>query len=184
MNVDPVARRYARALFGAAETHQRLDPVAADVHAVGRLLAGEPRARGLLTAPQLDAQEKSAFVERLLAGRVDPLVVELLQLLLEKKRFALFADVVTSFGELMDEARGVLRARVTSAVALPEDLAARLRAELERHTGKRVELEPRVDPELLGGLRVQYGDRIIEQSVRRTLEAQRAALRQAEVYGS
>lgn len=181
---EPVARRYARALFAAAAARGVLDRVAEDLPAVADYVASEARVRHLLAIPLMTIGEEQALVERLFGGRVHPLVIELLQLLLEKKRFPILGDVRDAFGEQVDRERGIRRARVTSAVPLAEDLAERLRRALAVHTGKTILLEQRVDRRLLGGLRVQIGDEVIERSVRRTLEELHAALRAVEFHES
>jgi F-type H+-transporting ATPase subunit delta len=86
-----------------------------------------------------------------------------------------------AFAERLDDDRGIQRAHVTSAVALPEDLVQRLRSALALLTGKTIVLERRIDGRLLGGLRVQLGDEVIERSVRRTLDDLRATLRAVEM---
>jgi F-type H+-transporting ATPase subunit delta len=179
---DPVARRYARALFAAAAARDALDAVAVDLAAVRQFLQTETRVRSLLTIPLMTIGEEQALIERLFGGRVHALVIELLQLLLEKKRFGILADVQDAFAARLDQERGIRRARVTSAVVLPEDLAERLRGALAAHTGAQVVLERQVDARLIGGLRVQLGDEVIEGSVRRALENLRAALQAIDIH--
>jgi F-type H+-transporting ATPase subunit delta len=181
MILDPVAKRYAHALFEAAAARAVLDRVGEDLSATADYLATEARARELLAAPLLAVSERQALAARLFDGRVHPLVGELLHLLLEKRRFGLLADVRLAFAERLDDDRGIQRAHVTSAVALPEDLVQRLRSALALLTGKTIVLERRIDGRLLGGLRVQLGDEVIERSVRRTLDDLRATLRAVEM---
>lgn len=182
--LDPVARRYARALFGAAEEREGLETVADGLDAVAGWLRTEAQARWLLAAPMVPIAEKQALVVRLFGAHVHPLICDLLELLLEKRRYGLLEDVREAFRALLDERQGLQRVRVTSAVALPEDLAGRLRSALAARTGKRVILEPRLDPRLIGGLRVQIEDEVIEHSVQKTLENLRATLQGAELGGA
>jgi F-type H+-transporting ATPase subunit delta len=183
MTRDPVARRYARALFSAAAARDLLEVIAADLPAVVGFLGRSAGAQRLLLTSPFGTAERQALVRRLFAGQAHPLVLELLTLLIEKHRFALLADVADEFRALYEADRGIVRVAVTTAVPLPEDLAARLSAALAAHTGRRVTLEPHVDPQLLGGMRVRIGDRVIERSVRRNLETMRERLRETAVYG-
>ncbi|MFH1144506.1 MAG: ATP synthase F1 subunit delta [Candidatus Eisenbacteria bacterium] len=179
---NPVARRYSRALFSAAAARDRLDPVLRDVEAVAAFLRTDPGARRLLLNSPISTQERQALTVRMFSGRAEPLVVELLGLLLEKKRCGLLDDVAADFRERYEQERGILRVEVTSAIPLPAELEQRLKDALGRHTGKQVRLELRVAPHLLGGLQVRIGDRVIERSVRRSLEAMRATLWESAVH--
>jgi len=179
----PVARRYARALFDASRDRGLLDAVEADLDAVDRFLRGDVNARRLLGAGPLSTEERTALVGRLFGGRVQPIVLELLDLLLEKKRFALLGDVVQDFRERYDEARGIVHAEVASAVPLSADAAARIERALSARTGLRVLLEQRIDLRLIGGVRIRIGDRVIERSVRRSLEEMREELYGAPLRG-
>jgi len=178
----PVARRYSRALFQAARDRGLLSEVAADLGAIVTFLRTDGAARRLLQAGPLGTEERQALVARLFAGHAQPIVLELLQLLLEKKRFALLADVAADFEERYDEERGLVRAEVVSAVALSAEEAARLTRALNVRTGRQVVLSQRSDPRLIGGLQVRIGDRVIERSVRRSLAEMRARLYEAAVH--
>jgi F-type H+-transporting ATPase subunit delta len=208
---EPVARRYAHALFDAAwaegEAQAPRDADAAARRAAGLHRAGEVGAnlqavdaflddpaqegwRKLLLAPQISRDERTGVIERLFADRAHPLVLRLLHLMLRKQRIRDVASVGEAYRELLDEARGVVRAEVTTAVPLTPDLLETLRRTLRRRLRREltpgaasrateitdVVLDTRIDPHLLGGVRVRIGDRVIEHSVRRTLEDMAEAL--------
>ena len=183
MLIHPVARRYGRALFTAAHDRGLLDSVAADLHAVTSFVRVTPGAALLLRSSPLGTEERQRIAKALFGGRVQPVVVELLDLLLEKKRFGLLFDVAEDFGERVASERGIVRVEVRSAKTLDEEIVRRLAGALERTTGKQVRLDRRVDPRLIGGLRVRIGDRVIERSVRRTLESMRQTMHEAAVLG-
>ncbi len=179
---EAVARRYSRALFGAAQARQLIDRVAEDLEGIERLLREEPRLGGLLISPQVAAEEKRALLETLLRGRAHPLVLELLGLLLEKKRMTVVQQVIEGYRELVEEHRGIVRAQVTTAVPMPDALRERLLAALERRSGKKILIEPAVDPRVIGGVMVRMGDRIIDRSVQRAFKEMRENLLEVPVY--
>ncbi len=181
MLIHPVARRYGRALFTAAHDRGLLDSVAADLQAVTGFMRSTAGAALLLRSSPLGTEERQRIAHALFDGRVQPIVVELLDLLLEKKRFGLLDDVAEDFDERVRSEQGIVRVEVRSARALDEEIVRRLAGALERTTGKQVRLERRVDPRLIGGLRVRIGDRVIEHSVRRTLESMRQTMHEAAV---
>ena len=89
-----------------------------------------------------------------------------MDLLLRKKRLGLFPAAVEQFEKQVRRWRGLQAAEVVSAVPLTEDELRRLQARLERVTGLTLEIERRVDPELIGGLYVRIGDEVIDHSVK------------------
>lgn len=180
---EPVARRYAHALFDAAEARGLLDTVEGDLAAFARLLRDEPRLSSLLITPQVTAGEKRRLLVAILGGRVHPLVLELLWLLLAKKRLPAVGDITEGYGLLLEAKRGIVRAEVTTARPPSAAQLDRLKAALERRTGKKVLLERKIDPRIVGGVVVRMGDQIIDRSIRRTFQEIRASLLEVPVLG-
>jgi F-type H+-transporting ATPase subunit delta len=176
-----VALRYAHALFGAAVQGREAEPVLADLESLEQLYERNRAFQDMLDAPYVLTEDKMAMVERILGGRVSDLVVRFLFLMLRKKRVQHLPLVFEHYRRLVEEHLGIERVRVTTAVPLPEDLAGELRTRLERITGRRVRLEPRVDPAILGGAVVTFAGRIIDGSLRHRLDEMREQLRSARV---
>jgi len=93
-----------------------------------------------------------------------------LDLLLRKKRLTEYATIVTAFETLVEQAMGVQRANVVSAVPLTKKETASVQAALEGYTKKKIRLTIEVDPQLLGGALVRIGDRVVDRSVRTLLQ--------------
>jgi len=179
-----VARKYALALFRAAQEKGRLDAVEADLAAARGLLVMYPRVAHLLGAPEVPEHRKRAFLNGLLTGRVEPLILELLELLLQKGRFPFFGEVIDQFQALAMEARGIVRVKATTAVGLGQAERAKLVEKLHRLTGKTVQMTEQVDPRILGGVVVQLGGKIIDGSVKTALSELRESLLSAPLSGS
>jgi F-type H+-transporting ATPase subunit delta len=171
-----IAHRYAQALFGAALAEGTLDAVAADFAALTALDPADGRLRLFLESPQVLDEHKHALVDTVLGGRVTPLTIRFLHLLLHKKRAPYLRAAAAAFVELLERHRGVLHAKVTTAVPLGGPERERLKAALERRTGRPTVLETRVDPEILGGVIAQIGDQILDDSVRGHLAEIREAM--------
>ena len=179
---EAVARRYARALFAASEARDLLDRGGEELTAITVALRRSPRLWQILRGPQIEEAAKLRLLSRAFADRVHPLVFELLELLLEKKRIDALPEIAAAYRTLVAEHRGIVQAEVVTAVPLPADLEERLVERLASRTGKRIEIEKRVDPDILGGAIVRMGDRVIDGSVRRTLEEIGAQLREADIH--
>ncbi len=173
---EPVAKRYARALFQAARERDILDVVAGDLESLTALLAQQPAFRQFLTALQIRQEVRREVLSDVFRAHVHPLVLELLHLLLDKKRLAILGQIIEEYGNLLEAERGITRAQVTTALPLQGTEERILVEKLEKLSGHTILLEKRVDPKLLGGMMVRIGDRVIDRSVRRTLDQMRREL--------
>ncbi|MCI0595016.1 MAG: ATP synthase F1 subunit delta [candidate division Zixibacteria bacterium] len=169
-----IARRYAVALFKAAGG--KLDIYFDEAKHFLEIWRKEPSFSRLLLAPHLLTEEKKAFLERFFKGKVEPVWLGFFGLLIDKGRIGYFPQIAENFILLAEEAKGILRARVQTAVALGGRETESLKAKLEKKTGKRILLLPEVKPELLGGMVVILKDQIIDGSVRQRLNELREQL--------
>jgi F-type H+-transporting ATPase subunit delta len=170
-----VARPYAEAAFRSALEKKALSQVG-DGLAVAAAIAADERVRSLLSDPRLGAQQKKALFADVAGDRLDEITRNLVSLLVDNRRDELIGSIAGQFEALKREHERVLKARITSAQPLTDAQRADIVAALEARYGKKVEAELDVDPELLGGARVQVGDQVIHASVRDALGQMAAAL--------
>jgi F-type H+-transporting ATPase subunit delta len=174
-----VSRRYATALFMAASKAQVLDEVLSDLEALEVILKGDPSLTQFLSSPQELDEHKVALIENVFGGRAHDLVTRLLLLLLRKGRILHLADVIAAYRATVEEYRGIAPARVVTAVPLEQDLSDRIRRELERLSGKKVRIQPLVDPRIIGGLIIMIEGQIYDRSLRHELDRLRERLLEA-----
>jgi len=177
-----IARRYAAALLRAAADQQLVEQVASDLQSAHAGIAADPALAAALAHPEIPSPRKQEILQAVFS-RLAPLSLTLLALLVRRRRQAYLGDVIAEYRRLADEARGLARARVVSAVAMTAEQQARLRRALERRTGKQVELTREVDPAVLAGLVVNIGDEVIDASARGRLEKLRELLAAARFRG-
>jgi F-type H+-transporting ATPase subunit delta len=170
-----VARPYAEGVFKAALEKGRLSAVAESV-ALLAAIARDDTMRSVLSNPKVSAAQKKEIFDSAAAGRLDEIAKNLVAILVESHREVLLGDIAGQLDELKREHERVLRARITSAQPLNDAQRDDIVAALEKRYGKKVEAELDVDPELLGGARVQVGDQVIHASVRDALGQMAAAL--------
>jgi F-type H+-transporting ATPase subunit delta len=174
---EAAARVYAKALFELGLEEGNLDAVGEDLHAVRDALNGlEGDLRAFFNLPQLRRDDKRRIINLAFTGKVGRPVLGLLNVLVEKRREALFDEIVVQFDSMLDRQQNRLQVQVTTARKLDDDLTAALRQAIEQRTNKTVVLHERVDPNVIGGLRVNVGDRVIDGTVRRTLQDMRRSL--------
>jgi F-type H+-transporting ATPase subunit delta len=174
-----LARRYARALVDVAEARGKDVALAlrSELVAFAGLLREHPDLARALEHPALAADARrrvlAAVCEQV--GASD-LLRRLADLVAARDRVALLPLVAETYGDMLNERRGVVSARATSAVALAAGQQQALAAALSRACGLEVELQARVEPEVLGGLVVRMGGKTYDGTVRTQLEALRRRL--------
>jgi F-type H+-transporting ATPase subunit delta len=177
-----IARRYAVALFGAARHAGAAEEILADLGAVKELEKLNPSLRQFLEAPDVLTEHKVAVLSAVFKGCVHELVGRLLDLMLRKKRMQHFPFVHEEYRGLVEEALGIARARVTTAVPLDPALAGELVKRLEKLTHKQVRLDTRVDPAIIGGVVTVVGGKILDGSLRHWLADLRERLLGVRVH--
>ncbi|MCK6461508.1 MAG: ATP synthase F1 subunit delta [Planctomycetes bacterium] len=167
MNVSRAAARvYARALFELGVEEKSVGRIFDDLHAVHTAIQGlDPKLRAFFQAPQLRREDKRRILHMAFEGKVSRAVLGLIHVLVQKRREPLFDNVVQEFDRYRDEHEGRVRAHVTTAKKLDDDLAAAL----EQRTRKTVVLHQTIDPDVVGGIRVNLGDYVLDGTVRRGL---------------
>jgi F-type H+-transporting ATPase subunit delta len=174
---DVAGRRYATAVLAIARQDGNLDSWVEALEAL-ESLTSRPEFVAALQADGMTDENFQAIVRRVMPG-VTPVQMNLFRLLRRKSRLGLGPDIASFFRELVDEERGVVRALVTSAVELDADRRVELERQLARQTGKQVTVETQVDPNILGGLVVRIGDRMVDGSTRARLRTLRTQLERA-----
>jgi F-type H+-transporting ATPase subunit delta len=175
-----VGGRYARALFDLADEGRALDRVAQDLAQLQAMIAESADLRRLLQSPLFSREEQgkavAAVAER--AGFAD-ITRRFLGLVAQNRRLFALPDMVRAFRSLLARRRGETSASVTSAVPLGDAQVQALRAALKQITGADVQLDVAVDPELLGGLVVRMGSRMLDSSLRTKLQRLQIVLKGA-----
>ena len=176
-----VATRYAQALIAASKRAGVLDGVADSFAGFARIYRENPELESFLEGPQVADREKAALLNDIFGDKVEPVLLHFFLLLMDKGRIEFLADIQTAFQELVEIEQGYVRARVVTAVPLPEDLERDLTDKLAAMTGKKITLRKRVDPTVIGGVCVSMGDRVIDGTIRTNLTKMRAQLSAADV---
>lgn len=171
-----VARNYAEALFELGERHQAHETFAQSVTDLGELIAGERRIQRFLEMPQIAPEAKKQALREALAGRVPELFLNFLLVVVDKRRQGLLREIGEEYRALLDQKLGRLHVQVTLAHEPDAGAQGRIATELSRILGRSVTPHVTVDPAILGGIIVRYGDRVLDGSVRRRLSALRGRL--------
>lgn len=165
-----LARRYAVAVASLAAQRGIADRVGADLTAMATVIGKGGPIREFFVAPVIERRDKERILAGAFEGRVDPVALHTVLLLVRKRRETLLDAMVAEYLALRREARGAETLVLTSARALDRGEYAALIEKLERSYGKKFEVTEQIDPALIGGLRLVIGDRRIDASVAGRLE--------------
>lgn len=179
--LSTIARPYARAAFESASALRELGPWSEALSRAAAVVNDE-RVKRLIGNPHVPALELTGIIYELSAGAAGPRETpsasersraelrNFLQLLAHNRRLPLLPQIAVQFEALRADAENIATVAVRSARELTEPQAQQLRTALERRLGRTVKLSAQVDPTLLGGAVVQYGDFVFDGSLRRSLE--------------
>lgn len=170
MSTQAIARRYAKALFDLGREHDVLPELEEELRTVVSELAANPDLKTRLEHPRVSQAQKFALLDDVFADRVSYRTMNLLRILIEKRRESYLAAIHEEFVRLYDEARGIAVATVRTAVELDSETVGSLTEQLAKAIGKQVRLKVEVQPDLIGGLVLQIGDRRLDASIRRRLQ--------------
>jgi F-type H+-transporting ATPase subunit delta len=176
--MEEIARVYATALFQAAKDRGKLDAIRDQLGQFADAMAENRDLQIFFFSPYFSSAEKEEGLERAVSGAEEELV-NFLRLLIEKHRMPVLFRIRRQFDALWAKENKRLGVTVTSAVELDPQVAERIGREIEEQTGNTVELQRKVDPDILGGLVVQVGNMVLDTSIRNRLEKLRKSVASA-----
>lgn len=178
MRETTIARNYAEALFEVGERHKAHDAFVAAFAAL-EAAAAEPQFNAFLESPKIDIEAKRKVLRSALGTRAHPLFLNFVMVLLQKRRQRLLVEIGHAYRSLVDEKSGRLHVQVTLA-RQPEAVdEQQITDQLSRVLGRTVIPHVTVNRDILGGIIVRYGDRVLDGSLRRRLVSLRSRLLEA-----
>jgi len=171
-----IARVYAEALLGVAARDGQEEAVGAELDTLVRDILGKhPQVASFFDSPVISRRSRAPILRAAMAGS-SPLVQNFLGVLNQNNRLDLLRHVAAAYRGLLDRKEGRTRVKVRSAVALSDNQQEALRQTLTASLQKEPILDLVIDPDLLGGVVVQIGDKVYDSSVRARLAALRTQL--------
>ena len=180
MSYDTIARRWARAIFELGKETNAVARISADINAFADAYSTHAELAEVLLNPLVPEASREAVVVDIAAKlNLSDNAKGALRLLSKKRRFGALPLIAKQLVRLADEDQNIVRADVTTAGPVGDDYLTKLRAELEKATGKKVSIAHKVDKSLIGGVVTRIGDRVIDGSVKTRLQNFRETLLRA-----
>lgn len=177
MSMTEVASVYGEALYGLAKEDGLSQVILQQLGLLQGCFDQEPDYLRLLSAPNLPKAERCQILDDCFRGKVEPYVLNFLKILTEKGYIRHFSSCVGSYREHYNLDNGIVPVTAVTAVAMTDDQLARLTDKLHLITGKSIELTNRIDPKCLGGVRLDYDGKRVDDTVSHRLDAVRDMLK-------
>ena len=176
--MQEVARVYAEALVDVAKEKGKLDAIGEELAQFTEALEADREMQVFFFSPYFSSAEKIEGLKKAVSG-ADEELLNFLELLIEKGRMTEIFRIRSRFEQLWKQENKRLDVTVTSAVELDPSVVEKVGSEVERQTGQKVDLASRVDGEILGGIVLQVGNKVLDASIRSRLEKLRKSVAQA-----
>ena len=168
---------YGEALYSLALEGNLTDRILEELNVLNQCLTDEPEFIRLLSSPNLSKQERCAVLDDSFRGKVHAYVLNFMKILTEKGYMKHFSDCCKAFENHYNLDNGILPVTAITAVALTGAQAEKLSEKLSRVTGKQVKLLQKVDPSVLGGVRLDYDGKRLDDTVSHRMDAIRGLLK-------
>ncbi|MFT7587886.1 MAG: F-type H+-transporting ATPase subunit delta [Limisphaerales bacterium] len=174
MSAIRLANRYAKAILDLAIERDSLEEVSTNVREIQTAINGNRDLALMLKSPIIQADKKEAILKAIFDGRVDEMLTQFMSILVRKRREKYLGSITDAYIEQYNVLKHIKKVKVTTAVQIDEALIQRIAKTLKEDGLSEMELEVDVDPELLGGYVLRYGDREYDASVLRNLNYMRS----------
>jgi len=177
--ISGMAGRYATALFELAQEAKSIDAVKGDLDRFSALLNGSTDLVRLVRSPVYTAEEQTKAIDAVLAkAKIGGLAAKFISTVASNRRLFAIREMISGFNALVSKSRGETRAEVTVAEKLDEKHLATIKEAIAASSKKTVELDVKIDPSILGGLKLKIGSRMIDASLKTKLNSIRNAMKE------
>lgn len=175
--MSQIGNVYGRALYDLVKEEGLSDRILQELTVLEQSFREEPQFLRLLSAHNISVEERCGIVDSCFHDSVHIYVLNFLKILTQKAVVKSFSACVQAFTELYNEDHGILPVTAVSAVALSQEQIKRLSEKLSDITGKKAQITNRVDPDCLGGVRLDYDGKRVDGSVANRLASVRNMLK-------
>ncbi len=178
-----VSRRYAKALFavGAAQGEAEQVKYGEQLVAIGTSIEDAPEAMAFFKNPAFSVEEKKAVMTELIAKvSAEQMVTNFCYLVADNGRVEMIPAVASDYKAMMDAVSGVIAGELTTVSELSTDRKSAIQANLEKQAGKKLELSFATDEEILGGIVLKVGDKVMDASLKAQLQILKENIKRGE----
>ncbi|WP_456455299.1 ATP synthase F1 subunit delta [Thermovibrio sp.] len=169
-----VARRYAKALAEVLPD-EKLEKVLKEIEELLKIF--DEKALRYFKSPVVSTEKKRALLEEVLKNfEVSEELKKVLLLMVERNRLGLLKEFKEEFESFVNQRLGIVKAEITSATELDQEVLGKIKAKIEELFGKKAEITVKVDPSIIGGFVVKVADKVLDASIKTQLDNLRKTL--------
>lgn len=178
--VSSVSGRYAQALFELAQEAGSIDAISRDLSTLETMINSSADFKRVIASPIIDKKDQMKAVNAVIqkAG-IKGLLANFIHFVASKRRLDALQGIISGFKQLQAKANNIHTARIVSAQELSNSQLSEIRKALEGSAGGQVNLNVSVDADIIGGLIVKLGSRMIDASLKTKLNSLRLAMKEA-----
>lgn len=175
------AKSYCEALFSIAEEEDKTKEYKEQLVFVVDTLKENKQFKAVLTHPKISRNEKKELLETIYGKEIDHMLLNFLKLLIDKNRFICLDDINRIYIKMFHTLNNIAAADIYSAQALSEDEIKRLTSMLEKKLNKNIELKLHIDEDLIAGIRIKIGDKVLDNTAKNRLQKLKETVVNADV---
>ena len=182
MIAQEVAKKYSAALFMSTRERGLVDEAYEQFSGLKIAMEKDASLLKFLGSPKVEEDQKLQLLRKIFGERMEQLFVEFLAVLVRKRRAVYLIEIIDEFNRRVEFEKGINRVTVITAVPISSEEESALVATLMTKTGKKIELEKKVDPKIIGGMVVIMADEIIDGSIKHDLTQLEEQLQKIKVH--
>jgi F-type H+-transporting ATPase subunit delta len=164
-----LAEVYARAIFELAGQSKMINAIRDDLDIVQDISARHKELGALMVSPSFSTEYKQQIVQKIFSGKLNDLTIDFLKAVIRHNRMVFLPQIIARFNELLEAHHGYRIMQVTVSEAMDGRQTEKLSADIAGAVNDKVKLQVSVNPAIMGGIIIRYGDRVIDNSVRSRL---------------
>ncbi len=178
--ISHVVETYTQALFDIAVESQLTSVIDADLDMVGKLFADEKDLRELMGSPYFTSKQKADLLEKVFSEKIEVLTVNFLMVLVRHNRIKFLPAIMDCYDRLWQNYKGYVQVIVTIPQVMDNDWICNLENDLESALGQKISLKLSIDPSVIGGVVIHYGNKVVDNTIRTKLLGTVKAVTSAE----
>ncbi len=164
-----LAEIYAGTLFDLAGESEMIDTVKYNLDALAGVIASEKDFWTMLGSPYFSPEYKEQLFRKILSGKIADLTMDFLMVVIRHDRLMLLPQIVSRYNELWDDYNGYCPVKVTVSSPMTEKEVKEIADEIATAIDRKVKLTVAVEPAVIGGISIRYGDKVIDNTIRNRL---------------
>ncbi|OGI22042.1 MAG: ATP synthase F1 subunit delta [Candidatus Melainabacteria bacterium RIFOXYA12_FULL_32_12] len=170
IGLSTIADRYAIAMIDLGEKTNQLDILGDDLSKINNTFKSNPELLKFLEHPTITADDKKDVINKIFKDAVTDYALSLTKLLLDRNRIFLFPYLVSHYNDILSKKRNITVAKIITAIDIDDDTKNRVKDKLEKALSCSIKLETRINPDIIAGMVIKIGDKIIDGSIKTKLE--------------